>query len=290
MTYKELKKFCDEKIKDHPDLASAYRKEILVAKRFYDNGRNLFEELSERRDEISDGFIIPGLLGYREIPALSEIRRDYVQVKPGASGGIDIDSDFAPQAKEAVTEYVRSKYGEDKVLSVGTYTRLGVSSAAKDLLRIHKIDFKQSNGFTSALDSSTTWEENIERMRAEDVTNYQFYTKHAEILDLVPKFVNKVRQAGKHAGGLVILDRPVYDIIPVERVSDTIVSAFPESAQAQVLDELGVIKFDILGISILDVVANAVDNITEKLYLIEDDDGIQKIVPQSYIDKEIEKL
>ena len=290
MTYKELKKFCDEKIKEYPELEAAYKKEIIVAKRFYDNGRNLFEELSERRDEIADGFIIPALLGYREIPALAEIRRDYVQVKPGASGGIDIDSDFAPQAKEAVTEYVRSKYGEDKVLSVGTYTRLGVSSAAKDLLRIHKIDFKQSNGFTSALDSSTSWEENIERMRAEDVTNYQFYTKHAEILDLVPKFVNKVRQAGKHAGGLVILDRPVFEIIPVERVSDTIVSAFPESAQAQVLDELGVIKFDILGISILDVVAAAVDNITEKLYLIEDEDGIQKIVPESYINKEIEKL
>lgn len=127
-------------------------------------------------------------------------------------------------------------------------------------------------------------------MRGEDASNYQFYTKHKEILDLVPKFINKVRQAGKHAGGLVILDRPIYEIIPIERVSGFIVSAFPESAQHQVLDELGVIKFDILGITILDVIDQAVSSIDEKMFLIEDEDGTQKVVPESYIDKQLENI
>jgi len=99
-----------------------------------------------------------------------------------------------------------------------------------------------------------------------------------------------VHNSGKHAGGVVVLDRPVYELIPVDRVSGNLVTAFPESGQVQTLDEVGVVKFDILGISILDVIANTLDNINEKLYLIEDDDGIKKIVPESYVNKNIGSL
>ena len=288
MTYKELKKFCDEKIKEYPEYEAAYRKEILIAKRFYDNGRNLYEELEVKRDKLGDEFIIPLLLGYTKRVDANAVR-EYIQVKPGASGGIDIDSDFAPSAKEKITEYIREKYGEEKVVSVGTYTRLGVSSAAKDLLRIHKIEFKESNAFTSALDSSITWEENLEKIRGENPAIYQTYIKYKEILDLTPKLVNKVRQIGKHAGGLVILDRPVYELVPVERVSNTLVTAFPESSQHQVLDEFGIIKLDILGITILDVIESAINSIDEKIYLIEDN-GMIKAVTETYINKEIEKF
>lgn len=288
MTYKELKKFCDEKIKGYPEYEAAYRKEILVAKRFYNNGRILDEELEQKRECVDTRYTIPFLIGLTKEVDTSKLP-EYVQVRPGASGGIDVDSDFAPSAKEKITEYIREKYGRERVVSVGTYTRLGVSSAAKDLLRIHKIDFKESNTFTSALDSSITWEENLEKMRGENPATYQIYVKHKEILDLTPKLVNKIRQIGKHAGGLVILDRPVYELIPVERVSDTLVSAFPESNQQQVLDELGIIKLDILGITILDVIENAINSIDEKIYLIEED-GIIKAVTKTYINEEIEKF
>lgn len=86
-TYKELKNFCDKEIKKYPELEKAYKKEIIVAKRFYDNGRNLYEELIERSEEIADGFIVPALLGLKDIPRIDSIRKDYVQVRPGASGG-----------------------------------------------------------------------------------------------------------------------------------------------------------------------------------------------------------
>jgi len=288
MNYRELKRFCDEKIKSYPELQKRYKKEIIVAKRFYDNDRNLYEEFIEKKEKIDKRYIIPFLLGLTE--EVIDKNPEYIQVKPGASGGIDIDSDFAPQAKEKVTEYLKNKFGEDRVVSVGTYSRMGISSAAKDLLRIYKVDFKESNAFTSSLDSNASWEDNISKIKGENPQLYSFYLKHQKILDIVPKLINKVRQTGKHAGGVVVLDQPVYELIPIERVTDVLVSAFPESAQHQVLDELGVIKFDLLGISILDVVSNAVDSIDEKIYLIEDDDGIIKVVDESYINKEIEKL
>lgn len=99
-----------------------------------------------------------------------------------------------------------------------------------------------------------------------------------------------VHNSGKHAGGVAVLSKPVYEIAPVDKVSGNLVTAWPESGQVQTLDEAGIVKYDILGISILDVIANTIDNINEKLYLIEDDDGIEKIVPESYINKETESL
>lgn len=286
MDYEELKKICDEEIKKFPEHEKAYKKEIIVAKRFYTNGRDLFDELHEsfsNGKKIDKRYIIPHLLGFTK-----EINYDkpkYIQVSPGASGGVDIDSDMSSYTKEKVKEYLVDKYGEDKIISVGSFSRLGLASSAKDLLRVYGVDYGASNEFTKSLDGTLTWEENLEILKAERPEQYNFYLDNKGILDLVPRFAGKVRQVGKHAGGVLILPKPVYECFPVERVGDVLVSAFPESGSSQVLDELGFVKFDILAISILDVIKHTVDLIDEKMFLIEDDDGIEKIVPQSYIDK-----
>jgi hypothetical protein len=285
-TFKELKAFCDEKIKDYPELEKKYRKEIIIAKRFYDNDKNLFKELNKKKDKISKRYIIPFLLGLTD--EVIDKEWEYTQVKSGASGGVDIDSDFSTEAKIKVQDYLLNKYGKDCVLHVGTFNRLGCASAAKDLLRIYKVDYKESNSFTTSLDANLSWEENIKMLQEKYPAQYNFYLDNKKVLDMVPFFVDKVRQTGKHAGGIVILPEPVFNYIPIERVKGEIATAFPESAQEQVLDEIGVVKYDILGITILDVIKNAIDLIDEKLFLIEED-GIKKIVPQSYIDKEIGK-
>ena len=172
---------------------------------------------------------------------------------------------------------------------MGTFNRLGIKAAAKDLLRVYKVDYTESNKFTKALDADLSWEDNLKNIKENIPDIYQFYTKHKLILDMAPHFVNKIRQGGKHAGGVIILDESVYNRIPVDRVTGEVVTAFPESSQEQVLDEVGVVKFDILAITILDVIRNAINMIDEKLFLI-DEDGVRKIIPESYLDKEIKKF
>lgn len=289
MNYKEIKNFCDEKIKEFPEYAERYKKEIVALKRFQNNDRNIYEEFENNKEKIDNRYIIPFLLGFTKKVDLSK-DLDMIQVKPGASGGVDVDVDLSPEAKEKVTEYLRNKFGEDRVISVGTYTKMGVASAAKDLMRIYEVPFKESNSFTGELNSQESWQENLERIKFSRPDLYSIYEKYKDILDLVPYFVNKVRQSGKHAGGVVVTDRPINELVPVDRVSGNLVTAFPESGQVQTLDEVGIVKFDILGISILDVVANTIDSINEKMYMIEDDDGLTKIVPESYIDSQIKEF
>ena len=282
MNYEELKKYCDNKIKEYPQYLKRYKKEIIIAKRFYDNGRNLYEELTSNKEKLSHRYIIPFLLGYTN--EVLDLPMEMEQVRSGDSGGIDIDSDFSSETKEKVYEYFRQKYGEDCVVHVGTYGTLGLLNAVKDLLRYNEVPFQEANNFTKELDTDRSWEENLQILKAEKPKTYSFYEKNKDVLDLVPYFEGKIRQIGCHAGGIVILPKPVYNYIPVERVQDGLVSAWEESGSQQILDKNHVVKLDILGISVLDVIKKTIDEIDEKLFLIEED-GIQKIVPESYIKK-----
>jgi len=278
-TFRELKKFCLEKIKEYPDLEKKCKKELIYAKRFYDNDINLVEMLQEKNP--STRYVIPFLLGLTD--KVTDEDWKFKFVKSGSSGGIDIDLDFDPAGKQKIQDYLVEKFGKDRVLHVGTFSRLGPASAAKDLLRIYKVDFKESNEFTRFLDSKLNWEDNLARIESEHPVQWEFYKKHKKVIDLTPYFINKIRQSGKHAGGIVILDEPVYKRIPVDRVTGEIVTAFPESGQEQILDEVGVVKFDILSIAVLDTIRNTINMINERMYLIEED-NVRKIVPESYIE------
>lgn len=201
--------------------------------------------------------------------------------------GLDIDTDLSSAGKEKVTKFLKEKYGSDRVLSVGTYSSLGLASATKDILKKEGVEYATANKFCSFLDSELTFDENIESFKNNNKEAYDFYMAHKEALDYVPKLLKKIRSVGTHAGGILILPSPVYNHIPVERVQGELVSAFVESGSATVLDELGYVKYDILAITVLDVMDNAIDMIDEDIYLIEDDDGIVKAVPASYLkDKE----
>lgn len=291
MTFEMLKDFCDTTIKnkypDNLDLQKRYKKEIKIAERFYKNGRNLYEELWEKKDTLDTRYVIPYLFDMTN--ELTEELPVYVQVSSGSSGGIDIDTDWQGDGREKIYNYLKEKYGDKRVLHVGTFSTLGPASAAKDVLRANSIDFGKSNKFTKVLEKMETWDENIQRIKGEDPDNYRFYKDNEEVLSSVPHLIGKIRQSGKHAGGIVVSEKEIYNYIPVDRVNGEVVTAFPESGSNTVLDEVGIIKYDILGISILDVMAEAIEMIDEDIWEIEED-GIIKYVPDSYINDELKEL
>lgn len=285
MDYKELKEYCDKQAEYFlqekfitKEQYDKYKKEIIYAKRFYSNGRNLHEELMAKKDKVDNRYIIPYLLNITK--TITDEEFDFVEVKGGSSSP-DFDSDSAPSGKEAVRNYLREKFGEDRVTTVGVQSTLGLKSACKDLLRLHKIDFKASNDFSAILNDDLSWEENIEYIKSSNEPMYRFYIQNKEILDLIPQFVGKLRQTSQHAGGIVITDKPFYKYAPVDKTAGALITSYPESGQEQVLDECGLIKIDQLSITVLDTIRDTVEMVNEKLFLVEED-GIRKIVPQSY--------
>ncbi len=287
MEYIEIKKICDEKIKKYPEYLKRYKREMIIFGRFFKNKRDIMSEFEKRKNEIDNRYIIPFLLGYTDSVDLSK-EPEYVQVFPGSSGGIDVDTDMSPAGRDALFKYLQGKYGEDKVFSVGTYSRLGIKSAIKDLLRVYKIDFKDGNAFTGKLDSTLSFDDNIKMIEETYPDLFRFYKRHHEIIDMAKVLDGKVRQISKHAGGICILDRPIYELIPVEKVGGEVLTAFPESGSDSTLDEIGIIKFDMLRITVLDIIKSCIEQVEEDLVMIEDDDGIIKIVPESYLSKQKE--
>ncbi len=196
MTYEELKNYCDKEIQKYPQYLLAYKREMLAAKRFYDNGRNLHKELLEKKDKIDKRYIIPFLLGITN--EVIDKKPNLIQVKNGSFSLPDIDTDWSSEGKAKIQNHLKEKYGADCFAHVGTYSIMGPASAASDLLRIYNVDFKVSKLFTSFLQKDLTWEENIKVIQETSPAQYQFYTEHKTVLDLVPYFIGKIRQCLPH--------------------------------------------------------------------------------------------
>ena len=256
------------------------KSELFHAKVYYEEVGDLYEELLRNKPTSNTG-VIPYLLGITDSLDLNK-SIEFKQVRPGSSGGIDVDSDFSGEGRDKVIKYLKSKYGEDCVTPVGTVSTLQMKVACKDLLRYATCSVADANTFTSELDDELTFEENIAHFLKSNSPAKEIYLKYQKVLDLVPRFLGKARNIGKHAGGVVVTPKPIWNYCPVEKSDETIVTAYPENGSNTVLDEIGLIKLDLLAISVLDTIEETFDLIDEPLYLIEED-GNQKIVPLSYL-------
>ena len=291
MDFAEFKKLILEKAKEKKldkNGLIRLRTEIFHAEVYYQDIGDLYEDLKSKEIKNKAG-VIPFLLGFTDKVELSE-PLSFVQVKPGASGGIDVDSDFSGEGRQRVIRYLKSKYGEDCVTPVGTTSTLQMKVACKDLLRYATSTVAEANEFTKELDDELSFEENIKKILSGNSSARETYIKYQKVLDLVPRFLGKARNVGCHAGGVVLTPKPIWNYCPVELSAETIVTAFPESGTSQYLDEIGLVKLDLLAISVLDVIKETTDLINEDLYLIEDDDGLQKIVPASYLRDKVDAL
>lgn len=133
----------------------------------------------------------------------------------------------------------------------------------------------------------------IKKVSEEDVYDIQNFEK--DVFKNESNFIIDdvvAHNCGQHAGGCLIMDKPVWEYIPVVHTKDGVSSAFVENGGNTELDELGVIKYDFLAITVLEVISNAVESVEsmgDSFVKIEDDDGIVKIVPKTYLqNKEIE--
>lgn len=282
MEFDELKNLVVQKLKEYPEYKERAIKELRRAKWLIKDGINIADEILNSDKKVDNRYVLPFFLGKTKEVDLSK-PLDVVQVKRGGTGGLDIDTDFEPAGKEAAKKMLIEKYGADRVMGVGTYNTTAITSAAKDILRKIEVPFSVSNAFCKELNNDISWAENMENYRLHFPDLYKLYQTNQAYLDMVPKIVGQIKTCGTHAGGCVILDKPIWNYIPVIHTKEGIATALRESSSEQSLDDCSICKYDLLAITVLETLKNAVNEINEELVKIEDDDGIVKIVPKSYI-------
>ena len=178
----------------------------------------------------------------------------------------DIDMDFCFERRDEVIRYVREKYGEDHVAQIITFGTLKGKAAIKDVGRVLEFSFGETDTHRQALSGAEAGQGLPARQArsrwsracascASKGEREQLLFEHALKLE------GLLRHASKHAAGIVIGCRPLVEDLPL--FVDKEGSVMTQFAGPHI-DEIGLIKFDFLGLKTLTLVHNVVRRIARR--------------------------
>lgn len=161
----------------------------------------------------------------------------------------DIDMDFQKSRRKELMGYIKRKYGEDSVAGIPTLSRSGVKSAIRDLARIESIPIAEVNRVTKKIPDGLPLDL---AMKIPEVK--EFCGKYSRLNRLLPQLTGSIRHRGTHAAGLVITPDPVINYLAFEKIKGELKVCFDKD----IVEEIGLLKWDILGLKTLDVVNDAI--------------------------------
>ncbi len=184
----------------------------------------------------------------------------------------DIDLDFQDDRRYELIEYTSRKYGSDKVAQIITFGTLGARAAIRDVGRVMNIDLNQKvDPVTKTLPNIPGKPITIEQA-LQDVPEFRArYDEDDEVkkmVDVAMGLEGVARNAGTHAAGVVIADRPIAEYVPLHRPTksngeETSIGAITQF-EMEILEYLGLLKVDFLGLRTLTIMARACEFIKQR--------------------------
>ena len=168
----------------------------------------------------------------------------------------DFDIDFCYNRREEVIEYVKSKYGEDRVAQIVTFGTLAPRAAVRDVGRALGMPYGKVDTVAKLIPrESAKIEDAIST--AELKALYKEDDEVRRLIDLSMKLEGMPRHASTHAAGVVITEKPTYEYVPLSYSGTGVVTQFDMNTDAR----LGLVKFDFLGLRYLTVIQDAINEI-----------------------------
>jgi DNA polymerase-3 subunit alpha len=192
-------------------------------------------------------------------------------LNPGRISMPDIDLDFRDDRRAEMMEYAARKYGEDKVAQIITFGTLGARAAIRDVGRVLDVPLPEVDrvaklipnipGKSMTIEQALTEVEEFKKL-------YQTTPYLHELIDTAQRVEGVVRHAGTHAAGVIITDKPVIEYIPLHRPTGASAEESPVKIVTQfemsVIESLGLLKVDFLGLATLTIMARACDLIQQR--------------------------
>ncbi|HVI40799.1 MAG TPA: DNA polymerase III subunit alpha, partial [Anaerovoracaceae bacterium] len=167
----------------------------------------------------------------------------------------DIDSDFAPSGRERVQEYIRRKYGEDRVAHVSNVNTMTPKVYARDIARTFEFggDRKAAVAIGTAIADSIPEEIKTIEEALEKAPLFSEFAdgKYGQLRKFAEPLGAKAKAWSTHAGGLVIGKRPLAEFIPLRRDKEGSIAIEYEKERAE---SNGLVKMDTLGLETLDII------------------------------------
>ncbi|HJP03709.1 MAG: DNA polymerase III subunit alpha [Gammaproteobacteria bacterium] len=175
----------------------------------------------------------------------------------------DFDIDFCMEGRDRVIDYVASRYGRDRVSQIITFGTMGAKAVIRDVGRVmgHPYGFADKIAKLIPLTPGMTLEQAFE----EEPELGQMYTADDEVrvvIDMARQLEGLARNAGTHAGGVVIAPSELTKFAPLYRADGetTTVTQF----DMKDVEAVGLVKFDFLGLRTLTVVDHALNTVNKK--------------------------
>jgi len=169
-------------------------------------------------------------------------------LSPARDGPPDIDIDIESDQREKVIQYVYDKYGRDYAAQVANVITYRGRIAVRDMARALGFSQGQQDAWSKQISHWNGLQSDVEAIPE-------------QVIDLAIQIQNLPRHMGIHSGGMVICDRPIADVCPVEwaRMENRSVLQWDKDDCAAI----SLVKFDLLGLGMLSALHYAIDLVAE---------------------------
>jgi len=193
----------------------------------------------------------------------------------------DIDIDFCYERRQEVIDYVIRKYGKDRVSQIITFGTMAARGAIRDVGRALDIAYGDVDTIAKMIpfQIGMTIDKALE-ISQELKKKYDLEEQTRLLIDTARSLEGLPRHASTHAAGVVISKEPIVEYVPLQMNENNVTTQFPMG----LLEELGLLKMDFLGLRTLTVIRDAV-NLVEQGHNKKID--IMKI---DYDDKDVYKM
>ena len=197
-------------------------------------------------------------------------------LNPGRKSMPDIDIDFSVRGRERMIRYVGEKYGRESVAQIITFGKMAPRAATRDAARVLGFDYATGDRLAKQIPEpimgrNPSFEECL-RSGQELRRTYDSDADAKKILDVAQGLEGIIRNNSIHAAAVVIADRPLHEIVPLQLAEDRSAPAAsngsgkPERQYKIVtqysmgpIEEIGLLKMDFLGLRNLDVIEDAIE-------------------------------
>ncbi|WP_336646248.1 error-prone DNA polymerase [Microbacterium sp. USHLN186] len=158
----------------------------------------------------------------------------------------DIDVDFDSDRREEIIQWVYDTYGRERAAQVANVIQYRPKNAVRDMARALGHSPGQQDAWSKQVDG---WGAGLEPVEGHDIP--------ADVLDYAGALLKAPRHLGIHSGGMVLTDRPVGEVVPVEHArmeKRTVIQWDKDDAAA-----MGLVKFDLLGLGMLAALQHCFD-------------------------------
>ena len=196
-------------------------------------------------------------------------------LNPGRISMPDIDLDYPDDRRHEMIEYTIQKYGSDKVAQIITFGTMGARAAIRDVGRVQDFDLSEVDEIAKLIPAiqgkpvtiSDVLSPGNEFYSPDLKKRYDQDERIRNLVDTAKNLEGVARHASTHAAGVIIADKPLVEYTPLHRPTSGgdsdgigVVTQWP----MEIVESIGLLKVDFLGLSTLTILRRAADLIEKR--------------------------